>query len=205
MNLFEIKVKRTARIFHSELNEESTTLWICLHGYGELASEFYARLEPIADEKSILICPEGLSRFYTRGGSGPVGASWMTKESREDEISDYILYLNDVLERLLDKAPHIKEINILGFSQGAATACRWVEQLDKNINRLILWGAVFPPDMTFTAQSTKTERILFAGKADQYLKEEAVKEMENNFDRVIRYDGGHSVDVAVLRKALTNS
>jgi hypothetical protein len=44
----------------------------------------------------IIIAPEGLSRFYRKGFSGDVVASWMTKDDRLDDMEDYVRYLNDL-------------------------------------------------------------------------------------------------------------
>ena len=40
-----------------------------------------------------IIAPQGLHKFYLEGTSGRVGASWMTKENREDDIKNYLVYL----------------------------------------------------------------------------------------------------------------
>jgi hypothetical protein len=58
------------------------------HGYGQLAKTFIRRFEPIMDAQTLVVAPEGLSRFYWGGFDGPVVASWMTREDRLDEIAD---------------------------------------------------------------------------------------------------------------------
>ena len=52
-------------------------------------------------DKNTIIAPEGLSRFYKNGFYGEVVSSWMTKEDRLNEINDYILYLDTLIEELL--------------------------------------------------------------------------------------------------------
>ena len=74
---------------------------------------------------------------------GRVGASWMTKEARKDDILDYVRYLDGLSAELglTEQRPVL-----LGFSQGVATASRWVAMGKTAFSRLILWSGVFPPD-----------------------------------------------------------
>lgn len=192
-------VERTARV--SELSEPGTqaTIWICFHGYGELAENFIQKVSVLSDETTLVIAPEGLSRFYTKGGAGPVGASWMTKEDRLSEISDYCKYLDDVLSYYSKECKSLVSVNILGFSQGAATACRWYSQSAVKADNLVLWGAVFPPDMQIPdLESTQTRITLFAGKSDPYLKEEESKKFAGLVHEFIQYEGGHDILPEIL-------
>lgn len=194
-----IEVSRTARYFISDKPaKHPRKLWFCLHGYGQLASDLFTRVAPLA-AGSIVVAPEGLSRFYTRGGAGPVGASWMTKESRASEINDYCNYLNQLLSVITKDMVQEYEINILGFSQGAATASRWFEQLQVPVKNLVLWGAVFPPDMNQAVlRRNECKTWLFAGKNDQFLSLETVELFRDQVDHVIVYEGGHEIDSALL-------
>ena len=56
-----------------------------LHGYGQLAEFFVRKFRELGDEY-LIVAPEGMHRFYLQGSSGRVGASWMTKEDREQDI-----------------------------------------------------------------------------------------------------------------------
>ena len=47
----------------------------------------------------LLIAPEGLSRFYHEDHES-IGASWMTREERLEEIKDYLMYLDLVHDRV---------------------------------------------------------------------------------------------------------
>ncbi|MBL0015778.1 MAG: hypothetical protein IPP17_04890 [Bacteroidetes bacterium] len=64
-------------------------------------------------------------RFYLDGKWDRVGATWMTKEDRLFEIDDHIEFLNR-LQASLPEAQHQPETIVLAFSQGTATAWRWL-------------------------------------------------------------------------------
>ena len=69
------------------------------------------------------------------------------------DIADNVHWLNALLDEL-KQGYNPDSITLLGFSQGAATAARWYQQNPKQFDRLILWAAVFPPDIergTFTS------------------------------------------------------
>ena len=68
-------------------------VWIVLHGYGML-EYFVKKFECIIDETTLVIAPEATNRFYLANNYKRVGASWMTKLDREQEISDNILFLD---------------------------------------------------------------------------------------------------------------
>lgn len=73
------------------------------------------------------MAPEALNRFYLEGFAGRVGATWMTKEERLQEIDDYVNYLNQLYKTILANTDTSEiTVNILGFSQGVATVCRWI-------------------------------------------------------------------------------
>lgn len=83
-----ITVNRTADYYTLGDLSNANTIWFVLHGYGYLAKYFIKKFEPILSSSVAIVAPEALSRFYSNGVGydGRVGASWMTKESREDEI-----------------------------------------------------------------------------------------------------------------------
>src|SRR3954471_1991668 len=98
-------------------------LWIVCHGFGQLAREFLASFQSISRPNRLVVAPEALSRFYRSQGTvhtpeTPVGATWMTTEDRETEISDYIAYLDTLLGDLLPRIAPQAPVTALGFSQG---------------------------------------------------------------------------------------
>lgn len=149
-----ISVPRTAR--YHVLGDASSAgdLWIVLHGYGHLARYFLRKFEGL-EEGRLIVAPEGLSRFYLDDGHTKVGATWMTREDRDHEIADQLTYLDRLTEHLCASCRAGIRLNVLGFSQGVATACRWAALGRSTIPRLVLWGGTLPPDIDMSALSTR--------------------------------------------------
>ena len=207
---FHVPVTRTANVYQlGEFNAATETLWIVCHGYGQRADFFLRHFQVLDTGKNVIIAPEGLSKFYREGFSGHVGASWMTKYNRENEIKDYIGYLNHLLETLKPQFPENLKINLLGFSQGGATVCRWLPAANVQFDRLILWAAAFPEDMDFEFSKSaleKTNIVMVSGTEDDLIPEGMP---EKQFDllrsygltpQLVSFEGGHKLDAETLRK-----
>jgi len=202
-----ITVPRSARYF--TIGRAEGEAWFVLHGYAQLAARFLRHFEPLDDGTRLIVAPEGLSRFYLGEDSARrVGATWMTKEDRVAEIEDYVRYLDAVYGecvRSLDRA-QIK-VTLLGFSQGAATACRWFTMGKSRIDRLVVWGGEVPPDV----ELPRSVRLsLVYGSRDEYFTPKIVTATEARLRahhvpyKLVPFDGGHEVDAEVLKRvALT--
>jgi predicted esterase len=191
-----------------EHTPQTRQIWIVCHGYGQLAPYFIKTFEALPTPKHFVIAPEALSKFYLEGFSGRIGATWMTKDERLHDINDYIHYLNSLYSRLtrgieLDKV----QVNILGFSQGAATVCRWVADGQVKFDRLILWAGVFPPDLPVELDSSifKDKQIeLVYGEQDEFVTEELIEEQIDLMEasglryNITAFDGKHVIDKEVL-------
>lgn len=185
-------------------------MWFVLHGYGQLAARFLRHFAPLDDGTRLIVAPEGLSRFYLTEDPAErrVGATWMTKEDRLAEIEDYVRYLDAVYEdcmRSINRA-QIK-ITVLGFSQGATTACRWTALGASTIDRLIVWGGEVPPDV----ELPRSVRVsLVYGSRDEYFTPKVITATETRLRArevpydLVPFDGGHEIDASVLKQvALT--
>lgn len=206
-----LKVEKTAR--YTTLGQRSDALEKVIylfHGYGQLATSFIEEFVYFADGTKYFIAPEGLSRFYISGSSGKVGASWMTSENREQEMSDYLAYLDAVYEteekQILKK--NVQTI-LLGFSQGVATACRWLGNFKVNVDRLILWGGPIPPEIALwriKAHYPQLEVILVAGTKDPFVRFDLLKEQEDRLEKAeitykkVRFEGKHEIHPPTLSK-----
>lgn len=213
MEEHHINIDYTARYYtHGRLSEKTQNVWFALHGYGQLAKYFIKKFEVLKPEEHFVVAPEGMNRFYLKGFDGRIGATWMTREDREIDIENYLKFLNQVYYHLLtEKEPKYK-VNILGFSQGAATASRWITDGKCKTDRLILWAGILPPDLQLDKakdQLITKEILLVAGKKDPYIKPERLEEMQsisrnlNVEPKEIWYDGEHQIVPEVLQRIAT--
>lgn len=168
-----LTVARTARYYTlGELTDQTTHVWFCLHGFGQLAQYFSRKFEGLVNAHTLVVVPEGLSRLYLNGNYERVGASWMTREDRLAEISDFLGYLNALYDTVLQgRDPAGMHITVLGFSQGAATACRWVNAAHIRADRLILWAGFFKnglADLIDPAMLATVETHYVYGTQDEY-------------------------------------
>lgn len=202
----EIKVSRTAH-YHTigEGNTDVTTIWFVLHGYGYMAKYFIKKFNPIATDNNLIIAPEGLSKFYLNGVGydGKMGASWMTADNREDEIEDQINYLNQLYDVVVKKHPRAK-INVVGFSQGGATASRWIADGKAKCDNIILWSSAFPEDLDLKSLPKQSNTFVLFGDDDKYINEQQIKDYEAFLDakvfdcKLIKFIGKHDIPKNVL-------
>lgn len=123
-------------------------IWFACHGYGQLGKYFIQKFKSLDPDKNFVVVPEGLNRFYLEGFSGRVGATWMTKEARLDDIGDYINYLDTLHIALgLDEKVEGRELIHFGFSQGVATISRYIALGLFKPHRAVFWAGTFPPDL----------------------------------------------------------
>jgi len=206
--LHSVEVPRTARVATLGAPDTAEVWWVVLHGYGQLAADFIETFAPIVTPHRCVVAPEGLSRFYVDGldEHDQVGASWMTTEAREDEIADSLRFLDTTVRALSDKAP--ASIQLLGFSQGAATASRWALLGATTVDRLILWGGAPAHDLDLTAHAAALRALnltLVAGTDDQYLtskRRAAVRRRLRTHDvpwTLHTFEGGHRIDSSALQ------
>lgn len=194
------------------LNSSTRSIWIVLHGYGQLAAYFIRKFDSLKDNNIYVIAPEALSRFYvdplqsTGRASDRVGATWMTKENRLVDIENYLTYLNRLYLQL--DLPPTLPVTILGFSQGAATVSRWIAEGKVAFNRVILWAGIFPPDMNFVSAKEilkGKEIVVVYGKNDPFLnhkKDHSIETISSTLEihpQVIAFDGGHEIQQDVLK------
>jgi len=198
------KASKTYRFFSIPSENNSKNLLVALHGYGQLAAFFIKKFNACSKDYTIL-APEGPHRFYKNGYSGRVGASWMTKEAREDDIKDNINWLTEWLTEHLKENTYDKII-LLGFSQGGATAARWYYNNPGQFDQLILWASVFPPDISKPKITLPNNNLYVVGKNDEFINDEMrlneVKFYQNiGFDTHV-YDGNHDIDPFVIQQLL---
>lgn len=206
-------VKKTARYYTlGELNENTQNVWFVLHGYGQLVHYFIKKFEILDNGTNFIVAPEALSKFYLNGVSGRVGATWMTKEDRASEITDYVNYLNQLYDALFVDENHKNiKINVLAFSQGNATAMRWLNNASFKCSKLILWAAYFGNGVKDVIEPSKLETIethFVYGNQDEYLIQIDMEDYRNRILseipnlKITEFEGKHTIDVPTLKALL---
>lgn len=207
-SLHALPVTRTAH--YAKLGEAGPhirKIWIVTHGYGQLSKTFINRFHAVMDEETLVIAPEGLSRFYWGGFDGPVVASWMTREDRLDEIADFCNMLDQLYQHYVPQCHPEVEIILLGFSQGTATQVRWIMRSFPKFDYLILWAGQLPEDLDYRPHLAYFEdKQLHAayGSDDPFLTDERKKLMNDILQEsglsftLFSYEGKHKVDKQAL-------
>ncbi|MDQ6887014.1 MAG: phospholipase [Gemmatimonadota bacterium] len=212
-----LTVSRSARYYTlGTIHPGVRQIWLVCHGYGQLAARFLRHFEPLDDGRRLIIAPEGLSRFYVgdepgtshAGGQGKVGATWMTREDRSHEIDDYVRFLDEALAHATSGLGRsTARLIALGFSQGAATITRWAGRTRAAPADLVLWGGTVPEDADVSAGARAfggARLSLVIGTKDGYATDALVARERSRLEgagiphRLIRFDGGHHLDDAVL-------
>ena len=203
-----ISVARTARYYTiGQVSDQVKYLVIACHGYGQLAEHFIRKFDVLARPDTLVVAPEGLSRFYWEGYTGKVAASWMTKADRLYEIADYASYLNELHQSYLRQLPANVKTILFGFSQGCATVVRWPMEHFPVFDTWVLWGGMIPEDLDYKPhQAYWSARKIYAmyGTADQFITPKRI-----DFHRQLiadqaltveerTFDGPHIVDREAL-------
>ncbi len=134
----------------------------------------------------------------------------MTREDRLNDIKDYVLFLDAIYQQIFEKLDRSSvKVSVLGFSQGTATASRWLALGDLETDQLILWAGLLPPELIAENKLEifqEINLILIAGEKDEYAREEKILEQETHLKensvpyKLIKFDGGHELDSGVLKE-----
>lgn len=207
-----IPVTRTARYFtQGEISEDTRDIWIVIHGHKQLAGDFIKVFRELSERGSFIVAPEGLMRLYIKGSSGDVGASWMTKEDRDNDINDYVNYLDKLFSTEIEPLTkqYSLKINALGFSQGAATLSRWLALGKAKVDKAVFWCGNVAHDIDYSAYPKfRAMKIYQAfGNTDPYYNEDFVtKQIELLSSAGIEtnlcmFNGGHEINSGLMEKA----
>ena len=217
MNHHKIKVEKTAHYYTlGEPSAATRYFWFVTHGYGQLASNIIRKFENLDKTEHFIVAPEALNRFYWDMRKGIVGANWMTKQDRLDDIEDYTRFLTQVFEHFRNKLPDNVKIILLGFSQGCATQLRWLLSksadteggaLLPHFHQLILWGGLLPEDIDYQPFKGyfQDKKISFVcGDKDEFINAEKINwhlDFAKNQGLMMNYvpfEGKHEILTEVL-------
>ena len=206
----QLGVKKTAR-YYSAGGEAGPVrhLWIVLHGYSQLAASFIDQFDVLSRDGSMIVAPEGLSRFYIKGYFGKVGATWMTREDREHDILDNMKYLDAMLDDVFQRLDGTPErVTVLGYSQGGSTAARWASVTTQAIHNLVLWCSDFPRDISGPSLAVLRQLNFWYvhSSHDEFMDDDLfVKQTEYLDEKKVGYqklffEGKHEIREDVLRR-----
>lgn len=181
-------------LVHSPTDEAVGTL--CgFHGYKENADIHLDALRRIAGERHWrLVSVQALNRFYGKGGD--VVANWMTKQDREQAITDNVAYVAAVLAEIVEESGAARPLVYAGFSQGVAMAYRAAAFAGRPCDGLIVLAGDVPPDIAPVAAQLPKILLGRGTKDEWYTAEKAARDLD-----VLRaagadvvehvFDGGH--------------
>jgi predicted esterase len=211
-----ISVTRTARYCTLGQSGPGTReVWFALHGHGQLAPYFIRAFEDLDDGSRLIVAPEALNRYYLEptswqgAGKARVGATWMTREERLVEIEDYVRYLDTLYDGVFSKLDRkAVRVTVLGFSQGVATAARWLCRGTARSERLVLWSGPFPPELDgeSVAPLRNLQLVWVLGDNDEMARPDVVQSESARIATLgldaalVRFPGGHQLDRDTLRK-----
>jgi predicted esterase len=133
----------------------------------------------------------------------------MTSEDRLYEIADYIEYLNQLYESLQINAARVKVV-LLGFSQGVATASRWLAAGKITISHFVVCSGEIAAEMQNPIHPvlSKTPVTYITGNADNLISSEKLQAyiqlMQVIKARMITFEGGHVIDPQSVLQAANN-
>lgn len=198
MKELRLPIRRSARYYvFGEPGEHIRSLYLVLHGYGQLAGNFISGFSALDNGRNLIVAPEALSRFYLDGFSGNVGATWMTREDRLAEIDDQRNYLDALYRVCIHPLSPDVMVHVLGFSQGTATAARWVAATEYAVDNLVLWAGDFPPDVANLPRLQKMNVYYVYGNRDPFLSDERITHFQEQTRRnalhvnTLTFEGKH--------------
>jgi len=211
-----ITVPRSARYYTiGELSQTVTDVWFVIHGYGQLAGDFIKEFEAIGNPRRLIVAPEALSRYYIstapefHGPDAKIGATWMTRADRDTDIADYVRYLDLLYEEIMSAVGKKARVTVLGFSQGGATANRWLTRGKARARRLFMWGALIAADIDLKHAASffrNLDLTLIYGTRDKFADEGMIAAYQRTLDshsipyKVVTFEGGHRMDRDTLKR-----
>lgn len=196
MRSLSIETATHGRVLIEDAADSSSgRLIVACHGYaqnGEMMLEEVRRI-PGADQWRVASV-QALHRFYARGEQAVV-ASWMTRQDREQAITDNVAYLDLAVQAA--GGDEARAIVFVGFSQGAAMAYRAALRGRYPAAGIVALGGDIPPDVKIDATLAWPPVLVGAGAretwytADKVASDVAFLESRHLSHKVARFAGGH--------------
>ncbi|MCB7480671.1 alpha/beta hydrolase [Christiangramia sediminis] len=195
---------------YSTLNartDKTKTVWLVFHGIGYLSKYFLKYFKHLDPEENYIIAPQAQSKYYLNGEYRHVGASWLTRENLEEGIENTLNYLDKVFEA--ENLSEVKNLNILGYSQGVSVATRFVGRRKIQCKNLIMLSGKVPQELKTDDFSflKETKFSFIYGLEDEYLKSGIVKVEKDRLHEIFpknleihTFKGGHEVNTELISK-----
>jgi predicted esterase len=226
IGVHKLAVTRTARYATAGADpDRAAHLWVVLHGYGQRAADFITAFADAAPADVRIVAPEGLSRFYLElpradgAHLNRTGATWLTRDDRDDDLTDVLAMLHTVIARESDAIAQARgsapTLHLLGFSQGVAMSMRLVADSTGTTPRFathVLWAGGLAhdvPDEALQGAWAGTAVHLVMGKRDRFISDKAVQATRNRLSAIgvtateHMFDGGHRLHTPLLEQLMT--
>ncbi len=171
MSLINGKMQISHTVYYSVQVPEQKgphPLLIVLHGFGQVAGQFIKVFEPLVQKGILVAAPQGAHQFYTNFKERRVGFSWLTKYERDQSVSDFVAYMEQ-LYKLLQETCEVdsQRVFMLGFSQGVSMAYRTWAHSSLPVRGVIACGGDLPPDIVEQLEGLPPIQILLVhGRQD---------------------------------------
>ena len=173
------------------------TILAGFHGYAEDAEMQLARLRNLpGSERCLIVSIQGLHSFYNRR-TNEVVASWMTKQNREEAITDNIAYVKTCLDAIAAEWHTAAVAVFAGFSQGVAMAFRAAAHFENRVAGVIAAGGDVPPELTPDALKRIPRVLIGRGSGDALYSDEQFGNDELRLREsgvnvhTLQFSGGH--------------
>ncbi|OYU95076.1 MAG: hypothetical protein CFE21_12275 [Bacteroidetes bacterium B1(2017)] len=203
-----LTISKTARFFTlGELNQNTTHIWLVIHGYAQSAEEFISCFEGLGSNHFI-IAPEGLNKFYSRGFTGKPVASWMTSLERDHEISDYCNYLESLVQGLALSNFAGAQVIALGFSQGVSTLTRFINstRFEPNFQILVAGEIAKEFQENLPQKIAQLKSLYLVGTKENLIQPESIDRQKKCLSEANcsfkTFEGKHEVNGAALEQTL---
>jgi len=201
------QTKKTARYAtFGHLTHKTQFLWFAAHGSHMICEQMIYKFKEFDPETHFVIAPEGLSRFYAKGFSGEVVATWMTSRDRTFEIEDFSEYLGDLLTKFQSQTSANCKTILLGFSQGGTSIFRWLHRRKTVYDYLIAYSCWIPEDIDLTNSQSELDPIIYTyGLQDPFINDERIENLQmllksNQLKPTFHpYKGDHRIDKSQLK------
>jgi predicted esterase len=179
------------------------------HGYAQSAEDMMDVLQRISSSESLtLVSVQALHRFYTRGDQKIV-ASWMTRQDREEAITDNVAYVGRLLDTVKTTSGVVfsettPDVVFLGFSQGVAMAYRAALLGKHQAAGIVALGGDIPPDVKDVPAGKWPKVLVEAGLKDEWYTSDKISADEEFLKQhgvahqIHRRDAGHEVTDEML-------